>query len=253
MSRGALVEAGLVDTMLNIVRHGFGWGLEHRGLIHVVPESGNTFVDECLVEPTPPLPCLCLGEVREDGGARPNRAHEGRAVRILHKVVAGHSGVVRRIADVGLPGDVQVGDDDELELLSRQIFYHPGKVGERLLIYGEGPVFVLKVDIQPKNVGGNAILAQPRGNFPKLRLRKIGVARLLETEGPEWRQRRRSSEPCPSRKRRPLVQGRKAGSSPAVRSVRQRCTGSGRHGQSRNPFARCCPETRPGRVRDSYR
>src|ERR1700677_3158897 len=95
----AFTKARLIDAVLHIVRHGLAWRLKHRGLIHVVPESSDTLVDECLVEGSPPLPCLCLGKVRKDGGPGPYLAHEGRAVRILHKVVTGHSAVVRRIAD----------------------------------------------------------------------------------------------------------------------------------------------------------
>src|ERR1700683_888351 len=156
----AFTKARLIDAVLHIVRHGLAWRLKHRGLIHIVPEASDTLAAECLVEGSPPLPGLCLGKVWKHSGPRPYFADEGRAVRILHKVVTGHSAVVRRIADVRLLYDVQVGDDDQLELLPCQIFYHPGKVGERFLIYGEGPIFVLEVDIQPQNVAGNAILTQ---------------------------------------------------------------------------------------------
>src|SRR5882757_7343583 len=74
---------------------------------------------------------------------------------------------------------------------------HPGEIRECLFIYGEGPVFVLEVDIEPKNVGGNAISAHSGSHFPKLRRREISVARLLETESPEWWHRSRPSEPRP--------------------------------------------------------
>src|SRR5882757_7420769 len=68
MRGSAFLEARLVDAMLNIVRHGLGGGFEHRGFVHVVPESSNPIVNKRLVEGSPPLPCLCPGEIRKDGG-----------------------------------------------------------------------------------------------------------------------------------------------------------------------------------------
>src|ERR1700761_8200043 len=56
MSRGPLLESGLVDTMLNIVRHGFARCLEHRRLFHIIPESRHTLTHKRFIEPTPPLP-----------------------------------------------------------------------------------------------------------------------------------------------------------------------------------------------------
>ncbi len=38
---GAGFEAGLGDAVLDVVRHGFGWGLEDGGFVHVVPEAGD--------------------------------------------------------------------------------------------------------------------------------------------------------------------------------------------------------------------
>src|SRR5271156_6917277 len=58
MRSGALAEAGLVDAMLNIVGHGLGRRLKDRRLIHIVPKSGHTLIDEGLVERAPPLPRL---------------------------------------------------------------------------------------------------------------------------------------------------------------------------------------------------
>lgn len=111
------------------------------------------------------MPCLRPSEIRKDGGARPHLAHEGGAIRILHKVIARNSRVVRRVAGIRLPGDVQICDDNELVLLARKIFYQPSEIRECLLIYSERPVFVLEVDIEPKNVGGNAVFAQPCSDF----------------------------------------------------------------------------------------
>src|SRR6185437_7214282 len=59
MRSGALLKPGLIDAMLNIVRHSFGGGLEYRRFVHVVPEPGDPVVNKRLIERSPPLPCLC--------------------------------------------------------------------------------------------------------------------------------------------------------------------------------------------------
>ena len=69
-----------------------------------------------------------------------------------------------------------------------------GKVGERLGIDGEGPVLELVVDVEIEHVGGDAVGAETVGDFTYLRLGSVAVARLLESERPQRRQRRESGE-----------------------------------------------------------
>ena len=92
---------------------------------------------------------------------------------------------------------MQVGDDYELELFLLKILYHSGEVGEGGFVDGERPVFVLEVDVQPEDVGGDAVFTQAFSHAEELRFWSIGVARLLEAERPERRQGRRAGEPSP--------------------------------------------------------
>ena len=71
------------------------------------------------------------------------------------------------------------------------------EVGEAGFIDGKGPVFVLEVDVEPEDVGGDAVGAQAVGDVAELRRGKVAVAGLLEAEGPEGRQGRGSGEPGP--------------------------------------------------------
>ncbi len=114
---GAGLEAGSGDAVLDVVRHGFGGGVEDGGLVHVVPEAGDSVVEEVFVEGSPPLAGGVLGEVGEDGGAGPDGADEGGAVGIFDEVVACGAGVVGGVAGVGEFGDVEVGDGDYVEVL----------------------------------------------------------------------------------------------------------------------------------------
>ena len=57
---------------------------------------------------------------------------------------------------------------------------------------------MLEVDVEPKNIGGNAVFAQACGYIQKLGLRGIGVARLLKAERPERRQGCGPGQPCPA-------------------------------------------------------
>ena len=117
MGGGAFSEAGFVDAVLDIVGHGFAGTLKTAGLVHVVPEAGDTVGDEGLVEAAPPLAGAGLGEVGEDGRAGPDGADVLGAIGGFDEVVAGVAGVVGGVAYAGLTRDVEVGDDDELELL----------------------------------------------------------------------------------------------------------------------------------------
>ena len=147
MRGGAFAEAGLVDAVLDVEGHGFAGAIEDGGLVHIVPEAGDTLGDEALVEGAPPLAGPGLGEVREDAVAGPDFADVDGAVGVLDEVVAGGAGIVRGVACAGLLGDVEVRDDDQLEVLPGEVLDHAGKVGVVLFVDGEGPVFVLEVNV----------------------------------------------------------------------------------------------------------
>ena len=121
VSRGAGGETGLLDAMNIVERHGLARSVKDRGLVHVIPESGDAVFNEVLVEAAPPVARLGAGEVRKDRRARPHDADELAAVGFLHEVVARLAGVVRRVALVGDVSDVQIGNQDEVEVLLAQI------------------------------------------------------------------------------------------------------------------------------------
>src|ERR1700733_11638673 len=81
-----------------------------------------------------------------------------------------------------------------MKMLLVKIGNQPGKVGERLRIYGEWSIFVLIVDVEVDDVGRNFIGAKAISNPTQLRLRSVAVTRLLESERPQRRQRRCSGE-----------------------------------------------------------
>ncbi len=193
----ALPKAGFVDSVLHVVRHCLVRNVEDRRLVHIIPKSCNPVRDELLVQRSPPLPGLRPGKVRKHGGTRPDLPGVNAAIRVLHKLIACATGIVRRIPNVGLLGDVQVGDDDKFEILAAEILHHPGEVRIRLVVDRERPVLMLKINVQPEHVAWNAVAAQTIRDFAKLRFREIGIARLLKAERPQRRQRRRSGKPRP--------------------------------------------------------
>jgi hypothetical protein len=92
---------------------------------------------------------------------------------------------------------MRIRDHDQLEVFAPKVLDHSGKIWVGLFVHGEGPFFVLEVDIQPKHVGRDAIFTETIGDFAKLRRREVGVPRLLEAQCPEWRERSRTSKPSP--------------------------------------------------------
>src|SRR5215469_5522545 len=94
---GALLESGFGDAVFDIVRHGFGWHIEDRRLIHVIPESGDSVVEKVFVKRSPPLARDLTGKVWKNGWTGPNGAGVDASVGILDEVVAGGTGVIRGV------------------------------------------------------------------------------------------------------------------------------------------------------------
>jgi hypothetical protein len=103
---GAFGEAGFIDAMDVVERHGLAGTVEDSGFVHVIPEAGDTILNEVFIKTAPPLASLSAGEVGEDSRAGPDDADEFTAVSFLHKMIARLSGIVRSIALVGDMGDV---------------------------------------------------------------------------------------------------------------------------------------------------
>ena len=70
----------------------------------------------------------------------------------------------------------------------------PGKLGNVLGSTVKGRFLILVIDVEVDHVGGNSVGAKAIGDFSNLRFGRVAVARLLEAERPQRRQRRRSRE-----------------------------------------------------------
>src|SRR3979411_1814138 len=115
MARPALPEPGFIDTVLNLVGHSLVGCIEYRRLIHIVPEASQPVGNKAGVKGAPPLACALLRKIGEYGWPGPHLAHKKGAVEVSHKVSAGCTRVVGRVALARQTGDMQVGDPDNVE------------------------------------------------------------------------------------------------------------------------------------------
>ena len=127
-----------------------------------------------------------------------------------------------------------------------QVLDHLVEVREALGIDGEGPV-LLVVDVELDDVGGN-VLARSRLAIRRTRLGVVAVARLLEAERPQRRQRRLAGEPGVALRRRPLGSGPSMNSSRAGRRRSRRRRRRAPPCRSRTTSATCCRGTRRRRA-----
>lgn len=191
---GAGSEAWLIDAMDAIEGHGSGGTVEYRGFVHVIPEAGNAVLNELLVEAAPPCASLGTSEVGEDRRAWPDDADEFAAVRIFYEVVACVTGVVRCVSLIGDVGDVEICDGDQMKMLFVEISDETREVRKCDGIDGERTVPVLVVDVEIYSVRRNLIRPQACGDLAQLGFGSVAVTRLLESEGPQRRKRRRAGE-----------------------------------------------------------
>src|ERR1700690_4207371 len=91
---GTWPESRLIDAMLYVVRHRQIWSMKNGGLIHVVPKARDPFCHKILIQSAPPLPARLLCELRKNRRPWPDCPDIRRAVRVLHKMVTSHTGVV---------------------------------------------------------------------------------------------------------------------------------------------------------------
>ena len=160
VARRARREAGRGDAL-----HGFHGNrlvgrVEHARLVHVVPEAGDPHRGEAGVERAPPVPHVRAGEVGEHARPRPNLPREHRAVAVADEGVGGDAAVVGGVALPRQLRDVQIGDDHRVEALPSQLRDEAGQVGVRRRVHGEGAVAVLEADVEPDDVGREAVAAQ---------------------------------------------------------------------------------------------
>ena len=174
--------------MTHVLRHGQAGCCEHRRLVHVVPESADASRCKAAVKLAPPPAGRLTAEVREHGRPRPHLADIVGPVRRLHKMIASKARVIGRVPLPRRLGDMQIGDQDEVQPLLQQPLAQSRQVRERLAIHCEGPVAVLVIDVEPDHVGRHLFGAQPIGQGAHFGLGHIGPARLLIAERPTRRQ-----------------------------------------------------------------
>ncbi len=80
-------------------------------------------------------------------------------------MVASDAGVVRSVGSAGKPGDVQIGDGDDVEVIAFEVGQHLIKMGELLGVDGERTMLLLEIDIEVQDIGGDFVGAQTRGDF----------------------------------------------------------------------------------------
>src|SRR5579862_7429870 len=173
---GAAQETRLVDAVNRIERHRHSRTAKDRGLVHVVPESGDTIMNKFAIESAPPLPSLRPRKIRKDGEARPHNADKLTAIGILHKMIARMAGVIRRVSLIEGVRNVEVGDVDQAKMVFPQICNQAGKIRESLSIYRERPIPVLVVNVEVEHIGRNLVGAKMLRNLMHLRLRSVAVA-----------------------------------------------------------------------------
>ena len=192
---GAMIERRAVVEAMNIVeRHGFGKSLESRRLVHVIPEAGDSHVDEILVEAAPPIAHARQREIRKDAVAGPDYADIHRAVWSFDEDIVFDTGIVGRIAVARILFDMQIGDENGAHALRAKIRNHFFEIGEIFAVDGERRVALLIVDVKINDVGGNLFLAQSLDDLAGARFGIIAVAALLVAERPERRKRRAAHE-----------------------------------------------------------
>ena len=181
--------------MTHVLRHGQAGCCEHRRLVHVVPESADASRCKAAVKLAPPPAGRLTAEVREHGRPRPHLADIVGPVRRLHKMIASKARVIGRVPLPRRLGDMQIGDQDEVQPLLQQPLAQSRQVRERLAIHCEGPVAVLIVDVEIDDVRGDLVPAQPIRDPLHLSCGHVAVARLLESEGPQRRKGRGPRQP----------------------------------------------------------
>src|ERR1700742_2180610 len=120
----ALLESSLIDAVNDVLWHGFGWRLEDRRLIHIVPEAINSVLMKPLIERAPPRTRLLTGKVRKYTGPRPDRSDIDRTIRRLYKVISGNSTVIRVILAPGQLGDMQIGNSHKMKVFRFELCGH---------------------------------------------------------------------------------------------------------------------------------
>ncbi len=129
-------------------------------------------------------------EVGEDAGAGvvlgprgPDLALDGSPVRAPHEVAAGQARLVDRLARLLLR--VRVHDHHGAQPLRPQVGEQARGVGEALLVPGQRPEALQRVDVEPERVGRDAPLPELARQLAQPALGKVAVAALLVAQGPQ--------------------------------------------------------------------
>ena len=178
----------------HVERHRAGRRIEHRRLVHVVPDAGDAGVEQPRIERSPPR---ARGGPREIGeharsgislGARgPDGRLVNRAVRCPDEVISCQTGVVRLVSHFLFR--MRIDDRDEMKSLLTEIGGEPSGIGKSLGVPRERLVTILIVDVEPDRVGRDATRSKILGDEADRRFRVIAVPALVIPERPQRRHR----------------------------------------------------------------
>ena len=162
-------------------------GRKDRGFVHVVPETGDAFVERLLVQRAPPRARLRIGEIGKRADAGPDFLVQFLAGRVAHIDARVAPAAVDRIVGIELHSGID--DRHRMEAVAAQIGEHLLRLGEGLRVPGEDAVAVHVVDVEMDHVGRDLLFAERVRDFGDFVLRHIRIARLLIAERPQRRQR----------------------------------------------------------------
>ena len=170
----------------HVIRHGGRRDIEHRRLVHVIPDAGETGGAKSRDLIGPPRPRARPGEVGEHRGPGPYRTDEQGSIGPVHEDVPRHAVVVHGVA--GIPLHARIDDRHGGEPSAIEIGEQLVGSREAVVVPGKDPVFLHVVNVEPHRVGGNAAAAKLPRDCAHRAVGIVAVAALLVPHRPERRQ-----------------------------------------------------------------
>lgn len=167
-------------------------GGEHRRLVQVVPETGEPLPDPLAVQTSPPLAHTPVGEVGENSLTGPHHRLDEPPRRVPHEGVLGGPAVVHGVAPRGL--DRRADGRHQPDAVATQFLGEQRQFREPVLVDGEHLVLVVVVGVQMDGVERQTVLVPARDEPAHLLLTAEVRARVMVTERPRRRQRRRPGQ-----------------------------------------------------------
>mmetsp|Transcript_7148 Transcript_7148/g.24740 ORF Transcript_7148/g.24740 Transcript_7148/m.24740 type:complete len:789 (+) Transcript_7148:93-2459(+) len=185
----AVLHAPEVEVVL---LHGHLGAVEHRGLVHVVPDvqvGRGALVLGGGELARPPVADLGVGDVEVGGGARPAPPVEVPAVLVLD--VVAKRGRLLVHGEVVVPLHMRVHNRHHLAPFARNLPLHTLGGGEVPSVPRHVTLAVRMLDVQPQHVVRDVVLVEPAVHQRHVRLVLVVPAALVVPQGEHLRQLRR--------------------------------------------------------------